>query len=98
MVLRPAAIAVHPLLTALFEALDVANVRWCLLDREADLLAPAGRICLLMNSADLQPARAVLRKLRFAPDATRDEDPWSNLLSYHEPTDRWIRVAIPVEP
>lgn len=56
----------HPLLREVFEALDVASVRWCLLRAPDRPSAPTGDIDLLAGASDRLRVRTALQSLGFA--------------------------------
>src|SRR5437870_1335902 len=84
----------HPLLQAVFESLEQAGARWCLLRPPADPAAPAGDVDLLIHPADVAAVREVLGGLDFArfPGVGSGRE-WL-FLNYHPATDRWIRLHL----
>src|SRR5918995_5397392 len=57
--------ALHPVLKAVFEALDLAEVSWCLMRRPSSLSAPRGDVDLLIDPVDNVRTRRIMRKLGF---------------------------------
>jgi thymidylate kinase len=84
----------HPLLQAVFAALETAGVRWCLLRPPTDPAAPASDVDLLLHPADVAAAREVLGGLDFAryPGVGSGRE-WL-FLAYHPATDRWLRLHL----
>src|SRR3954453_13899731 len=89
--------AVHPLLLAVFVALDAVGVRWCVLRGEAELAAPTGDVDLLVANADLDRTRRALAALRFVELPAWGHGSHLFFLSYHRATDRWIELDVVTE-
>ena len=88
---------IHPLLEAVFNAFDQADMHWCVLRGEADLNAPAGDVDLLVARGDIEPTRQVLDELEFVPLPALGRGSHHFFLSYHVPTDQWISLDIVTE-
>jgi hypothetical protein len=68
--LPPAAAHLHPTAVAVFEALNRAGVRWCLLRGEARLDAPPHDVDLLVAEDDFKAMTEAVRPLGFVPVPT----------------------------
>lgn len=58
---------VYPAVRSAFQALEVANVEWCLLRGEMELLAPNGDVDLLVAPTDMRRVHKALKSVGFAP-------------------------------
>lgn len=83
----------HPRLGAVFEALDAASVRWCLLRVPDRPSAPTGDIDLLASAADRTRVRTALQALGFAR-VPNGGSPDHFFLSYDDVHDCWLWLHI----
>jgi hypothetical protein len=59
--------AIHPAVSRALEALERANVHWCLLRGESDLASPEGDVDLLVARGDMPRLRDALAPLGYLP-------------------------------
>ena len=79
----------HPLVAAVFAALDEHAVRWCLL-RDDDLLSMGGDIDLLIEAGDFRRACEAMAQTGFARLPAWGHGSHAFFLAYHIETDSWI--------
>ena len=90
--------ALHPVLESVFDALNLAGVRWCLVRLPSSLTAPTGDIDLLVDRADNARTRRVLRTLGFGTlRLWWRPDPETFYLLYHPPTDLNLCLHVATE-
>jgi thymidylate kinase len=90
--------ALHPVLKAVFEALDLAEVSWCLMRRPSSLSAPGGDVDLLIDRVDNVRTRRILRNLGFGTLRQWGRpDPEAFYLLYHPPTDLNLCLHVSTE-
>jgi hypothetical protein len=77
--------AVHPLLRALFRALDQDGVLWCLLRGEGGLAAPTGDVDLLISGDHLLAAEEVIFSLGYAA-LPRHRGSWHRFYLLRDPS------------
>jgi hypothetical protein len=65
--LAPGEQAIHPAVSRVLEALERANVQWCLLRGESDLASPDGDVDLLVARGDMPRLRDSLAALGYVP-------------------------------
>jgi thymidylate kinase len=82
---------------AVFQALDRANLRWCLLRGEAGRNQASGDIDLLVSPADLHPLRRVIGQLGFAPVPAWGHGSHSFFLGYDRAMDQWVKLDVVTE-
>lgn len=90
-------VELHPILAALFAALDGEGVRWCVLRGERDLLAPAGDVDLLVHPADLPRLRRSAEDLGFGRLPAWGYGSHAFLLAYDASRDLWIKLDVVTE-
>ena len=91
----------HPLLGAVFGALEERRVRWCVL-RGADELAfdgahPPGDVDLMVHPADLAAFRAATTRLGFAEMPSWGYGSHTFHLAYDAASDTWIKLDVVTE-
>jgi hypothetical protein len=77
--------AVHPLLRALFRALDQDGVQWCLLRGEGALAAPTGDVDLLISGDHMLAAEEVIFSLGYAA-LPRHRGSWHRFYLLRDPS------------
>ncbi len=87
----------HPLLTATVQALEQANLRWCLLREPTNPEAPTGDVDLLIHPADRPAACQVLKGLGFVRLPAWGYGSAGFFLGYHPGTDHWIWLHLVFE-
>jgi thymidylate kinase len=90
----PDAAGIHPLLGAVFAALDAAGVAWCLLRGTDDLAAPAGDVDLLVEPRDAAALPGILEPLGFARMPAFGYGSHAFHLTYDPVTDRWLKLDV----
>jgi thymidylate kinase len=95
--LPPAAGRVHPTVTAVFEAVEAAGVRWALLRGEARLESPPHDVDLLVASADLQRFLAAVRPLGFVAVPTWARGTHRFFVAFLEELDQWLVLDVVTE-
>lgn len=88
----------HPLLGAVFGALEDRAVRWCVLRGAGELADPGGGdVDLMVHPADLPAFRAATALLGFAPVPSWGYGSHTFHLAYDAPTDTWIKLDVVTE-
>jgi thymidylate kinase len=87
----------HPLLGAVFRALDQAGMAWCLLRGKSGLGKPRGDIDLLVDWTDLRRLRKVLEPLGFVQLPESNQSSHRHFVSYHRPSRCWIWLHVVAE-
>jgi thymidylate kinase len=85
---------VHPDLAAAFEALDRADVRWCVLRGEGALARPGDDVDLLIRNTDFARATAALRRVGFVRLAGWGRGSHRFFVSYDGEHDAWIKLDV----
>jgi O-antigen/teichoic acid export membrane protein len=86
--------AVHPVLSALFSALEGRGLRWTLLRVPSNLAAPAGDVDILVAPEEALALREVAGELGFVPLPGWEAAPDLILLCYDRPSDRWLVLDV----
>jgi thymidylate kinase len=81
----------------LFGAFDRQQIKWCVLRGEADLLAPADDVDVLVAPGDLPRMRWVARGLGFARVPAWGYGSHTFLLTYDATSDFWIKLDVVTE-
>jgi thymidylate kinase len=87
----------HPLLGAIFGALDGDRAGWCVLRGVADLHAPAGDVDVLVASADARRLAAAADRLGFARLPARRRGSHAFYVAYDASDDRWVKLDVVTE-
>jgi thymidylate kinase len=87
----------HPLLEAVFRALDEAGITWSLLRLPSNPGAPTGDVDLLVSPPDRGRLQRVLESLGFVRMPTSAPATHALFLTYHRSTDRWITLHVVTE-
>ncbi len=89
--------SVHPLLEALFDALDREGVVWCLLRGEARLDERGGDVDLLVARDDLGRLRRIAERTGFSRLPAWGYGSHAFFHAYDPPSDRWLKLDIVTE-
>src|SRR5215210_4713129 len=89
--------AIHPTAAAVFEALEQAGVRWCLLRGEGRLEAPPHDVDLLVAPADLARMANAVRPLGFIPVPTWGRGSHRFFVAYLPSFDDWFVLDVVTE-
>jgi thymidylate kinase len=84
----------HPLLEAVFQALDEAGITWSLLRFPSNPGAPTGDVDLLVSPPDRGRLQRVLESLAFVRIPSSASGTHAFFLTYHRSTDRWIMLDV----
>jgi thymidylate kinase len=84
----------HPLLGAIFAALDDDRASWCVLRGAADLHVPAGDIDLLVAPADAPRLAAAADRLGFARLPARRRGSHAFHVAYDAAGDLWLKLDV----
>jgi thymidylate kinase len=97
--LHPSASAptVHPLLETVFTVFNAEGITWCVLRSIAELASPAGDVDLLVERVHMEHACELLNRLGFAELRSWGRGTHRFFLTYHAPTDQWIKLDIVTE-
>jgi hypothetical protein len=95
--LPSAADRVHPAVTAVFEAVEGAGVRWAVLRGEDRLESPPHDVDLLVAEADLRSFSAAVRPLGFLPVPTWARGSHRFFVAYLAQFDRWMLLDVVTE-
>lgn len=87
----------HPTAAAVFEALNRANVRWCLLRGEARLDAPPHDVDLLVAREDVEVFASAVRRLGFVPVPTWARGSHQFFVAHHSTTPEWFLLDVVTE-
>jgi thymidylate kinase len=87
-------VALHPMVDAVFQALDRERLRWCLLRGEAVLAQASGDVDLLVFPADLQRFRRIVGELGFAPIPAWGYGSHRFFMSYDTTMDAWVKLDV----
>ncbi|CCF82880.1 hypothetical protein [Nitrolancea hollandica] len=87
----------HPLLTATVQALEQANLRWCLLREPTNPEAPTGDVDLLIHPTDRLAVFQILKGLGFVRLPAWGYGSAGFFLGYHPGTDHWIWLHVVFE-
>jgi thymidylate kinase len=87
----------HPLLAAVFRALDDEGVGWCVLRGVDELHAPAGDVDLLIARADAARLAGVVGRLGFVRMAAWGYGSHMFYLAYDAATDVWLKLDVVTE-
>lgn len=87
----------HPILYNVFQALQHAHIRWCLLRGEDALNEPGGDVDLLVAPTDMPRLRRLLAQQGFG-----EQTPWGHgshtfWLRYDPPSDCWLKLDLVTE-
>lgn len=94
----PGGQSLHPVLESVFETLNLAEVRWCLVRLPSSFSAPAGDIDLLVDRVDNVRIRRILRTLGFgALPVWGRRDPEVFYVLYHPSTGRNLCLHVVTE-
>jgi hypothetical protein len=88
---------VHPLLEALFRALDRDGVTWSLLRGESRLDGGGGDVDLLVGRADLGRLGGIVERVGFAHLPARGYASHAFFLAYDAPTGRGLKLDVVTE-
>jgi hypothetical protein len=88
---------IHPVAAAVFEALEGAGVRWCLLRGERRLEDPPHDVDLLVAQADLLRMARAVRPLGFLPVPTWGRGSHQFFVAYVESLDHWFILDVVTE-
>ena len=91
---RPQARDAHPLLSALFAALEQRQLRWTLLRVPSNLAAPTGDVDILVAPEDSGHLRDAARELGFVALPGWESGPDLILLRYDRASDRWLLLDV----
>jgi hypothetical protein len=95
--LPPAARNPHPLVAAVFAALERADVRWALLRGEARLAAPPHDVDLLVHPNDVASLAGTVRPLGFLPVPTWDKGSHRFFVARAPSLTRWVILDVVTE-
>lgn len=84
----------HPMVDAVFQALDRAGLRWCLLRGEAMLGQASGDVDLLISPADLPRLRHAVGDLGFAPVPAWGYGSHRFFMNYDPAMDGWVKLDV----
>lgn len=89
----------HPLLEAVFRDFEAAGAHWCVLRGELSLAGRAGGrdVDLLVDQADTEVVRSVLRAHQFASYSSWGRGMHAFFVGYHPPTETWVKLDIVTE-
>jgi thymidylate kinase len=87
----------HPLLGAIFGALDGDQAGWCVLRGVADLHAPAGDVDLLVTAADAPRLAAAADRMGFARLPSRRTGSHRFYVAYDAAGDLWVKLDVVTE-
>jgi O-antigen/teichoic acid export membrane protein len=90
----PEASEVHPLLRALFAALEQRGLRWTLLRVPSSLAAPTGDVDILVAPEDSAALSEAARKLGFVALPGWESAPDLILVRYDRASDRWLLLDV----
>lgn len=85
---------VHPVLSALFRALERRGLRWMLLRVPSSLAAPIGDVDLLVAPEDSAALREEACNLGFVPVPGWESAPDLILMRYDRASDRWLVLDV----
>ncbi|MBD0282191.1 MAG: hypothetical protein ICV69_08370 [Thermoleophilaceae bacterium] len=95
--LPPGARRPHPLVAAVFAALERAGVRWALLRGEGRLAAPPHDVDLLVDPADVASLADAVRPLGFLPVPTWDKGSHRFFVARAPSLGRWVILDVVTE-
>ena len=90
-------LAIHPFAGAVFRAMDLAGVRWCLLRGTEDLARPSGDVDLLVASHDIDSLWRAIAPLGFARLPAWGFASHRFYLGYDAATDAWLKLDVVTE-
>lgn len=85
---------VHPVLAALFAALERKRLRWMLLRIPSNPEAPTGDVDLLVAPEDAAALRAVAHEIGFVSLPGWESAPDLILMRYDRPSDQWLVLDV----
>jgi thymidylate kinase len=89
---------IHPELGTVFQAVNAADVRWCLLRGEAHLQSPTGDVDLLVAEDDAWYLRALLIELGYVPLPHRKaHGSHTFYFKYDRPARAWLKLDVVTE-
>jgi hypothetical protein len=88
---------VHPVAVAVFDALDRAGVRWCVLRGERQLQDPPHDVDLLVAPTDLNAMANAVRPLGFLPVPTWARGSHQFFVTYLASVDQWFVLDVVTE-
>jgi hypothetical protein len=88
---------IHPTAAAVFEALERAGVRWCLVRGEGRLEAPPHDVDLLVAAADLDAMSRAVQRLGFIPVPTWARGSHRFFVAYLPSFDDWFVLDVITE-
>jgi hypothetical protein len=86
--------AIHPAVSRALEALERANVHWCLLRGESDLASPEGDVDLLVARGDMARLRDALAPLGYVPLRAWGRGPHRFFVAYDEASARGLKLDV----
>ena len=86
--------AIHPAVSRALEALERANVHWCLLRGESDLASPEGDVDLLVARGDMARLRDALAPLGYVPLRAWGRGPHRFFVAYDEASARRVKLDV----
>jgi hypothetical protein len=92
--LAPAEQAINPSVSRALEALERANVHWCLLRGESDLASPEGDVDLLVARSDMPRLRHALALLGYLPLRAWGRGPHRFFVAYDEASARQVKLDV----
>jgi thymidylate kinase len=89
--------AIHPLLETVFTTFNAEGITWCVLRSVEELAVPGGDVDLLVERVHMEHACELLNRLGFVELRSWGRGTHRFFLTYHAPTDRWIKLDIVTE-
>jgi hypothetical protein len=90
----PAEPAIHPSVSRALEALECANVHWCLLRGESDLALPEGDVDLLVARSDMPRLRHALALRGYVPLRAWGRGPHRFFVACDEASARRVKLDV----